>query len=114
MSLLRIAGPQVRGMRVVGTPIAIAPLILYSLAGDLQQRQCSGDGLPNRKRKSGSLKEPLFRNIIGPFTPDEARTFKAVVGHGLYPLHPALASPVRFVYSPLVIPLPTPSSLGGV
>ena len=85
MSLLRIAGSQ--------------------MTDDLQQRHFFGDAPPNRRRKSGSLKEPLFRNIMGPFTPDESQTFKAVVGHGLYPLHPALASPVRFVYSPPRRPL---------
>src|SRR5215510_665314 len=52
-----------------------SPLILHALQVFCRQQQCSSDGLPNRKRKNGSLKEPLFSYIMGPFALDESRTF---------------------------------------
>jgi hypothetical protein len=47
-----------------------SPLILYSL-----QVICGGDNaLPNRRRKSGSLKEPLSSHIMGPLVSEAWRT----------------------------------------
>src|SRR5262245_28759383 len=90
------------------------PLALYSLQVICRSGNARVMGCQIVGEKVALLKSHFFAISWGRLPPDESQTFKAVVGHGLYPLHPALASPVRFVYSPLVVPLPTPSSLGGV
>jgi hypothetical protein len=83
MSLLRIAGSQ--------------------MTDDLQQRHFFGDAPPNRRRKSGSLKEPLSSCIIGPLVAglEMVRWPKPVAGRSLYLLHPGscFASALR-VQSP--------------
>ena len=75
MSFLRIAGPQVRGVRVIGISAAIGPPQRLRRAGALQQRQRLDDALPNRRRKSGSLKEPLSGCIMGPFVSENWRKY---------------------------------------